>query len=58
MTTVDMISHTGSWLEDRTHYNEDDKLGRVMRGVTLMLATISGVALAIVLETQLSSLFS
>lgn len=58
MTAVDMISHTSSWIEERTHYHADDTLGRTMRGVTLMLATVSGVALAIVFETQLGNLFS
>jgi|GEM_PF-6569070 len=57
MTRIDMISNTGSWLEARTHYNEDDTLGRFTRGATLVLAAISSVGLAIIFETQFTSLF-
>lgn len=57
MTRIDMISNTGSWLEEHTHYNEDDTLGRFSRGVTLVLAAISSVGLAIVFETQFTGLF-
>lgn len=58
MTAIDMITHTGSWLEDRTHYNADDAIGRALRGTTMFIAAVSGVAVAILFETHIGNLFS
>lgn len=58
MTAIEMFSQTGSWLEDRTHFHADDTLGRIVRGATLTLASVSGVALAIIFEAQVGNLFS
>ena len=58
MTAIDMISHTSSWLEEQTHYHADDRIGQIMRGITLALATVSGVGLAIIFEAQFGNLFA